>query len=208
MAKLGFQSAAVRPINDGHTAASKTRLPTTLDQTILVRDGGGGTDGGSSGRGGRQFRLIHHRRKVPPLGSARYTSSRRRLAAFMVSSDAESYDAFCRFRYQSAETRESIWSSDRRTKPWERASEKWRGFRFFRCSSCFVLVLTLVIRRYRILLIGKMSNHPSGVQWCPILTTKCHAMSVIYGRVCFQKASLRSSVCLCTIWYRGMGRVE
>jgi len=87
-----------------HTA-SKTRSPTTLDQTKLARDGGGGIDGGGSGSVGRQFRLTHHRRMVPPLGSARYMSSRRRLAAFTASSHAESFDAFCLFRSKSAETR-------------------------------------------------------------------------------------------------------
>ena len=59
------------------TPASKTRLPTTRDQTSLARNGGGGTDDGGSGSGGRQSRLMHGRRKVSPLGSSRYTSSLR-----------------------------------------------------------------------------------------------------------------------------------
>jgi hypothetical protein len=36
--------------------------------------------------------------KVPPLGSARYTSSRRHQAAFTASSRAQSYDGFCLFK--------------------------------------------------------------------------------------------------------------
>jgi len=86
------QDAGERRRSTTATPASKTRLPSTLDQTILARDGGGSTDGGGSGSGGRQFRLIHHRRKVPPLGRARHSSSRRRLAAFTASSHAESSD--------------------------------------------------------------------------------------------------------------------
>jgi hypothetical protein len=85
--------------------ASNTRLPTTLDHTNLARDGGGGTDGGGSRSDGRQSRLIHHRQKVSPLGSARYTSSRRRQAALKASSHAESSDGFCLFGSKIAEIR-------------------------------------------------------------------------------------------------------
>ena len=66
------------------TSASKMRSSTTLDQTKLARNSCGGTDGSASRSGGRQFRHVHHRRKVPPLGSVPYASSRSRLAAFTV----------------------------------------------------------------------------------------------------------------------------
>jgi len=35
--------------------------------------------------------------------------------------------------------------------------------------------LILVIRRFRILLLGKTTNHPSGLQWSPFSTPKWHA---------------------------------
>jgi hypothetical protein len=79
------------------TPAAKTRSPTTLDQTNLAREGGGGTDGGSSRSGGFQSRLMHRRRKVSPLGNARYTLSRRRQPAFTASCHAKVSDGFCLF---------------------------------------------------------------------------------------------------------------
>ena len=37
--------------------------------------------------------------------------------------------------------------------------------------------LTSVIRRFRILLLGKTTNRPSGSQWCPILTPTWHVVT-------------------------------
>jgi hypothetical protein len=160
------------------TPASNTRLPTTLDQTNLARDGGGGTDGGGSGSGGRQSRLIHGRRKVSPLGSARYTSSRRRPAAFMASSHTESSDGFCLFRSQSTETRYSS-PFGRLTIGQNDGKGLWEKWVVFWVIPMFLLCLgflILVIRRFRILLFGKMTHHPTGSQWSPFSTPKWHAV--------------------------------
>jgi hypothetical protein len=40
---------------------------------------------------------------------------------------------------------------------------------------CFGFLI-LVIRRFRILVFGKTTNHPSGLQWCPIPTPIWHAV--------------------------------
>jgi len=40
---------------------------------------------------------------------------------------------------------------------------------------CFGFMI-LVIRRFRMLLFGETTNRPSGLQWCPILTPKWHAV--------------------------------
>jgi hypothetical protein len=55
--------------------------------------------------------------------------------------------------------------------------EKWVVFLFFRfCLFCFGFLI-LVIRRFRILVFGKTTNHPSGLQWCPIPTPIWHAVN-------------------------------
>ena len=39
--------------------------------------------------------------------------------------------------------------------------------------------LILVIRRFRILLSGNTTNHPTGLQWSPFSNPKWHAMNVM-----------------------------
>ena len=69
--------------------------------------------------------------------------------------------------------------------------EKWVVFLFFRfCLFCFGFLI-LVIRRFRILVFGKTTNHPSGLQWCPIPTPIWHAVG-FFERFFSEKVSHQS----------------
>ena len=147
-------------------------MPTTLDQTSLARDGGGD----SGGSGGRRFRLTNRRRKVSPLGSARYTSSRRRLAAFTASSHAECSYGLCLLCLFSVQKRGNmiirlvIGPKDTTT------GHSLRNVGGFSCV--FLGFLILVIRRLRLLKIGKPTNLSLRLQRCPIQTPKWHAVNI------------------------------
>jgi hypothetical protein len=47
----------------------------------------------------------------------------------------------------------------------------WVDPRFLLCVGSFIVVN----HRFRVLLFGETTNHPSGLQWCPFLTPKWHA---------------------------------